>query len=61
MKNRGKKENKATTHLDTSDFGPGSKLWARPEVGHGSGFQWAWVWLKVQKAQSLGSILEKSM
>ena len=29
---------------------------ARPEAGLGSGFQWAWAWLKVQKPQSLGLI-----
>ena len=27
---------------------------ARPEAGLGSGFQWAWAWLKVQTAQSPG-------
>jgi len=34
--------------------GPARPSKARPEAGLGSGFQQAWAWLEVQKAQSPG-------
>jgi hypothetical protein len=51
---RGETLSDVSGRAQSPEPGPARPSKARPEVGLGSGFQQAWAWLKVQKAQSPG-------